>query len=108
MDEPTTTRSDDNWAKPIDKLAVGNVPAGALDTASGQAGRLPDPGLREDVAEDVPRRAHRRQRHAAGAHRDLEGGVPDLLAEGQPVLRAAHGHRAGRGRAAAGVASAAG
>src|SRR5437868_13907807 len=35
MDEPTTTR-DDNWAKPFDKLAAGNVPAGALDTASGK------------------------------------------------------------------------
>ena len=40
MDEQTTKQTpsplDDNWAKPIDRLAAGNVPVGALDTASGK------------------------------------------------------------------------
>src|SRR6478672_3212182 len=41
MDDQTskqtgTGRSEDNWAKPVEKLAAGNVPAGALDTASGK------------------------------------------------------------------------
>jgi hypothetical protein len=36
MAEEQNTSRDDNWAKPIDRLAAGNVPAGALDTASGK------------------------------------------------------------------------
>ena len=40
---------------------------------------------------------------AAGGDRDVEGGVPDVLAEGQPVPRAADRDRAGRGGAAPGV-----
>src|SRR5437763_15926355 len=44
MDEQTTTR-DDNWAKPIDRLAAGNVPVGALDTATGKQGVSPIQGF---------------------------------------------------------------
>ena len=35
-EEHTTSRDADNWAQPVDRLVAGNVPAGALDTASGK------------------------------------------------------------------------
>jgi hypothetical protein len=37
MAEPNpTSRDAENWAQPVDRLAASNVPAGALDTASGK------------------------------------------------------------------------
>jgi hypothetical protein len=36
MNEEQTARDAGNWAQPIDRLAVGNVPAGALDTVGGK------------------------------------------------------------------------
>ena len=36
MSEQNTARDAGNWATPVDRLAVGNVPAGALDTVGGK------------------------------------------------------------------------
>jgi hypothetical protein len=36
MTEQSTSRDAGNWAQPVDRLAVGNVPAGALDTVGGK------------------------------------------------------------------------
>ena len=44
-----------NWAKPVSTLNVAEVPEGAIEPQRrGQAAREPDPGLRQDVAEDLP------------------------------------------------------
>jgi hypothetical protein len=36
MTEHGTARDAGNWARPVDRLAVGNIPAGALDTVGGK------------------------------------------------------------------------
>jgi hypothetical protein len=36
MSEHNTGRDAGNWAQPVDRLAVANVPAGALDTVGGK------------------------------------------------------------------------
>jgi hypothetical protein len=36
MATESTSRDEGNWAQPVDRLAVGNVPAGALDTVGGK------------------------------------------------------------------------
>jgi hypothetical protein len=44
-----------HWAKTVSRLTVTDVPAGAVKPQRvRQAARQPDPGLREDVAEDLP------------------------------------------------------
>ena len=57
------------------------------------------PGLRPDVAEDVHRAGPRRRALPRGRGRPLEGRLPDVLAQGLDVLRAAGRHHARRGRA---------
>jgi hypothetical protein len=36
MEGQSTSRDEANWARPVDRLAVGNVPDGALDTVGGK------------------------------------------------------------------------
>ena len=96
----TAPRDDGNWAQP------GRPPVGR--GRRGRAGRFgqrearvrPVAGLRPALAEDVPGAARRRRAVAPGAGRDLEGRLPDVLAEGRRVLRPARRDRPGRGRAA--------
>ena len=62
------------WAKPIDKLDVGDLPAEALNpqrTGPGAVGG--DPGIRAAVAEDLPHPPRRRRRDPAGRGADVEG-----------------------------------
>ena len=35
-EQQNTARDEGNWATPVDRLSVGNVPAGALDTVGGK------------------------------------------------------------------------
>ena len=58
MAEQPTSRDDGNWAHPVDRLAA-RTPRRRARHRVRQAGRVPDPRLREDVAEDVPRLARR-------------------------------------------------
>ena len=55
VNEKAAARDATNWAKKVSTLNVSEVPEGAIgDQRRGQAPRRPDPGLREDVAEDLP------------------------------------------------------
>ena len=102
-DERTQAAARDatSWAKSVSRLNVSEVPEGAINlNVRGPAARVADPGLREDVAEDLPGAPARGARLARRPDRHLEGALPGLLARGQPLLRPAHRHRAGRRGAA--------
>ena len=44
-EQQETARDVGNWATPVDRLEVGNVPAGALDTVGGKQVVSPIQGL---------------------------------------------------------------
>ncbi len=92
-DDPGT-RSEANWAKPVDRLSATGVAGAKDDAVSGK--RVPGPlqGFGQLWQKTFKVAADRRRHHARGGHRDLEGTVRDVLAEVAAVLRAAVGHRA--------------
>ena len=100
-EKKAAARDATNWAKKVSTLNVSEVPEGAINiNVEGKRLAEPDPGLREDVAEDLPGAPAAGARVAHGPDRDLEAALPGLLAGGQQLLRAADRHRAGRRGAA--------
>ena len=94
---PRSRRARDatNWAKSVSRLNVSEVPEGAVNiNVEGRRLASPDPGLRQDVAEDLPGADPGRARLRHRADRHLEAALPGLLAGGQQLLRAAHRDRA--------------
>ena len=101
MSSTPDKRSTEGWAKPVRSLEVSGVEPGS--PAINVAGKRPTSPIQGFgrmwqktyrvllVGADVD---------AARGDRRLEGSVRQLLAEGQPLLRAALRHRAGRGRRA--------
>ena len=57
--QPRTPRDQDAWARPVERLSS-TVVGAPQDTVTGRRVTKPAPGLRPDVAEDVPRPPRRR------------------------------------------------
>ena len=100
-EEQAAARDATNWAKSVSRLNVSEVPEGAVNiNVEGRRLASPDPGLRQDVAEDLPGADPGRARLQHRPDRHLEAALPGLLAGGQQLLRPADRDRARRGRAA--------
>ena len=89
-----TARTPRTGRSPSRSCTSTDVPPGARNLVEGKQLARPDPGLREDVAEDLPRRLAGADVDADRGDPRVEGELPGVLAEGQPVLRAAHRHQA--------------
>src|SRR3954447_23026042 len=89
-EEPAAARDAASWAKSVSRLNVSDVPEGAVNlNVDGRRADFADPGLREDVAEDLSGAAAGRTGLRDGPDHHLEAALPGLLARWQPLLRTA-------------------
>ena len=83
MSTETNTARRRAWAKPVERLHVGDVPRGAGNLRRRAAGRRrPAPGLRQDVAEDLPRAAAGATWHRRRGDPGVEAALPVFWPKG--------------------------
>ena len=96
----------ENWAKPVSRLHVEDVPEGATNLVEGKRLLGPIQGFGKMWQKTYRVQPRRRGRVAdRGDPRRGRRTSPSFWPDGQPLLRAADRHRAGRGRADQGCRS---
>ena len=103
-EQQNTARDEGNWAKPVDRLAATNVPAGALDTVGGKQVVSPIQGFGKMWQKTYRVSLAGADVTPARGDRGVEGrSSRRFWPKGNQLPRAADRDRAGRGGAAAGV-----
>ncbi len=99
-DGSATSRDAGNWARPVDRLSAAGVAGAKDDAVTGKRVSGPLQGFGQMWQKTFTVRLDGVDVTPEAVDRDLEGALPDVLAEGPAVLRAAVRDRPGRGRAA--------